>query len=129
MLGFHLSEAIVSRWMRRAPRSPHLAQRWLTLLYNHREAIAAMDLFTVPTLTFGVLYCFSVIAHDRRRILRCSVTRNPHALWVSLRLRESCEDNQPQQFVFDRDAKFGADVVSTLKAMGCRPLRTAFRSP
>lgn len=130
MLGFHLSEATVSRWMRRAPRSPHLAQRWLTFLCNHREAIAAMDFFTVPTLSFGVLYCFFVIAHDRRRILHCSVTRNPQALWVSLRLREAWEDNQPQRFVlFDRDAKFGADVVSTLKAMGCRPLRTAFRSP
>jgi transposase InsO family protein len=130
MLGFHLSEATVSRWMRRAPRSPHLARRWLTFLCNHREAIAAMDFFTVPTLTFGVLYCFFVIAHDRRRILHCSVTPNPQALWVSLRLREAWEDNQPQRFVlFDRDAKFGADVVSTLKAMGCRPLRTAFRSP
>ena len=31
--------------------------------------IAAMDFFTVPTLTFGVLYCFFVIAHNRRRIL------------------------------------------------------------
>ena len=57
MLGLHLSEATVSRWMRRAPRSPHLAQRWLTFLRNHREAIAAMDFFTVPTLTFGVLFC------------------------------------------------------------------------
>jgi hypothetical protein len=28
-----------------------------------------MDFFTVPTLTFGVLYCFFVISHDRRRIL------------------------------------------------------------
>ena len=27
-----------------------------------------MDFFTVPTLTFGVLYCFFVIAHDRRKI-------------------------------------------------------------
>lgn len=25
-----------------------------------------MDFFTVPTLTFGVLYCFFVIGHDRR---------------------------------------------------------------
>jgi len=31
-------------------------KRWLTFLRNHREAIAAMDFFTVPTLTFGVLY-------------------------------------------------------------------------
>jgi len=41
-----------------------------------------MDFFTVPTLTFGVLYCFFVIGHDRRRILHHNVTRNPNALWV-----------------------------------------------
>jgi hypothetical protein len=28
-----------------------------------------MDFFTVPTLTFGILYCFFVIGHDRRTIL------------------------------------------------------------
>jgi putative transposase len=69
MLGFELSERTVLRWMRRAPKSPEAAQRWAAFLSNHREAIAAMDFFTVPTLTFGVLYCFFVIAHDRRRIL------------------------------------------------------------
>lgn len=57
-LGFDLSEPTVSRWLRRARRTPDPAQRWLTFLRNHREAIAAMDFFTVPTLTFGVLYCF-----------------------------------------------------------------------
>ena len=36
-------------------------------------------IFTVPTLTFGVLYCFFVIGHDRRRILHYNVTRNPNA--------------------------------------------------
>jgi hypothetical protein len=41
--------------------TPDLAKRWLTFLRNHREAIAAMDFFTVPTLTFGVLYYFFVI--------------------------------------------------------------------
>jgi hypothetical protein len=33
-----------------------------------RKAIAAIDFFTVPTLTFGVLYCFFVIAHDRLEV-------------------------------------------------------------
>jgi hypothetical protein len=46
-----------------------LADNGVTFLNNHREAIAAMDFFTVPTMTFGILYCFFVIAHDRRRIL------------------------------------------------------------
>jgi hypothetical protein len=41
-----------------------------------------MDFFTVPTLTFGVLHCFFIIAHDRRKILHFHVTRNPNALWV-----------------------------------------------
>ncbi len=65
MLGFDLSERTVLRWMRRAPRCPEPAKQWPAFLTNHREAIAAMDFFTVPTLTFGVLYCFFVIAHDR----------------------------------------------------------------
>jgi hypothetical protein len=37
--------------MKRAPRDPEPAKRWLTFLRNHREAIAAMDFFTVPTIT------------------------------------------------------------------------------
>ena len=81
-LGFHLSEATVSLWLRRISRTPDPAKRWLTFLRNHREAIAAMDFFIVPTLTFGILYCFFVIGHDRRKTLRFNVTRNPHALWV-----------------------------------------------
>jgi hypothetical protein len=48
-----------------------------------------MDFFTVPTLTFGVLYCFFVIGHDRRTILRFNVTRNPNALWIVQQLREA----------------------------------------
>ena len=34
--------------------------RWLAFLRNHREAIAAMDFFTVPTIAFGELYCLFV---------------------------------------------------------------------
>src|SRR5438552_6977883 len=53
MLGYEVSERTVSRWMRRASRNPEPAQRWRAFLRNHREAIAAMDFFTVPTLTFN----------------------------------------------------------------------------
>jgi transposase InsO family protein len=90
-----------------------------------------MDFFTVPTLTFGILYCFFIIGHDRRRILHHHVTRNPNALWVALQLRETWEYSQePQRFlIFDRDSKFSADVVSTVKAIGSQPVCTAFRSP
>jgi putative transposase len=105
-------------------------KRWLTFLKNHREAVAAMDFFTVPTLTFGVLYCFFVIGHDRRKILHFNVTRNPNALWVVQQLREAWAYKQPHRFLlFDRDAKFGSEVFSAVKDMGSEPTRTAFRSP
>jgi transposase InsO family protein len=129
-LGFDLSERSVSRWVRRAPRDPNPAKRWLTFLRNHREAIAAMDFFTISTLTFGVLYCFFVIGHDRRRILRFNVTRNPNAFWVAQQLRDAWAYQQPHRFLlFDRDSKFGADVVSAVRDIGSQPTRIAFRSP
>jgi transposase InsO family protein len=130
-LGFKVSERTVSRWLKQAHRGPDPVRHWLAFLRNHREAIAAMDFFTVPTFTFGVLYCFFVISHDRRRILHCNVTRNPQALWVALQLHETWElAEPPQRFViFDRDSKFGVDVVATVRALGGQPIRTGFRSP
>jgi transposase InsO family protein len=99
-------------------------------LRNHREAIAAMDFFTVSTLTFGVLYCFFVISHDRRKILRFNVTGNPNALWVMQQMREAWPYAPAHRFLlFDHDSKFGSDVVSVAKALGSQPVRTAFRSP
>jgi transposase InsO family protein len=129
-LGFDLSERSVSRWIRRCPRAPDLAKRWLTFVKNHRESIAAMDFFTVPTLTFGVLYCFFGMAHDRRKILCFNVTRNPNAPWIVQQLREAWPYAPAHGFLlFDHDSKFGRDVVSAVKEMGSRPTRTAFRSP
>src|ERR1700676_2366592 len=52
MLGFIVSERTISRWMKRAPRDPEPAKRWLTFLRNHREAIASTCFFTVPTIPF-----------------------------------------------------------------------------
>lgn len=69
-LGFKVSERTVSRYLaRRSPRTGDAGERWQTFLRNHREAIAAMDFFTVATITFNLLYCFFVIDHSRRRIL------------------------------------------------------------
>ena len=125
-LGFDVSERSVSRWIRRAPKDADPVKRWLTFLRNHREAIAAMDFFTVPTLTFGVLYCFFVIGHDRRKILHFNVTRNPTALWVVQQLREAWAYKQPHRFLlFDRDAKFGADMFSAVGHIGSQPTRAA----
>jgi transposase InsO family protein len=130
MLGFDISERTVLRWMLKAPRNPESAKRWATLLSNHREAIAAMDFFTVPTMTFGVLYCFFVIAHDRRRILHYNVTRHPTSAWVSQQLREAFPfDSAPKYLIFDREHTFQGEVLETLDSLGISPIRIAIRSP
>jgi putative transposase len=130
MLGFDVSERTVLRWMRKAPRNPEPAKRWAAFLSNHREAIAAMDFFTVPTLTFGVLYCFFIIAHDRRRVLRFNVTRHPTSAWVSQQLREAFPYDTAQKYlIHDRDAIFNTEVRETIEAIGLKSMRTAFKSP
>ncbi len=130
MLGFELSERTISRWMKRAPRDPDRAKRWLAFLRNHREAIAAMDFFTAPTITFGVLYCFFVISHDRRRILHVNVTKHPTSGWIIQQLREAFPFEAPQKYlIFDRDQKFGFEVIAAVKATRIIPKQTSFRSP
>jgi transposase InsO family protein len=129
-LGFDVSERTVSRSVQRAPKNPEPARRWKTFLQNHREAIAAMDFFTVPTLTFQVLYCFFVIAHDRRRILHCNVTRHPTGFWITQQLREAFPFDHGHQFlIHDRDTKFGETVGAAVADVGLSPVRTSFRSP
>ncbi len=130
MLGFDISERTVSRWMKRAPRDPEPAKRWLAFLRNHREAIAAMDFFAVPTVTFGVLYCFFVISHDRRQILHVNVTAHPTSGWIVQQLRQAFPfDAAPRFLIFDRDAKYGIDVPAAVRSLGITPLRTSFESP
>jgi len=130
MLGFELSERTSSRWMKRAPRDPDRAECWLTFLRNHREAIAAMDFFTVPTITFGVLYCFFVIRHDRRRILHINVTKHPTSGWITQQLREAFPFAASRKYlIFDRDRKFGFEVLTAVNAIRIIPKPTSFRSP
>jgi hypothetical protein len=84
-------------------------------LANHREAIAAMDFFTIPTLTFGVLHGFFVIAHGRRQILHFNVIRHPTSAWVSQQLREAFPyDSAPRYLIFDRGCNFNDSVVETV---------------
>jgi hypothetical protein len=66
-LGFEIAESTVSTYMirRRTPPSQH----WRTFLRNHADAIAAIDLCVVPTVTFELLFAFVVLGHGRRQLL------------------------------------------------------------
>ena len=129
-LGFVISERTVARYLRRVRRRGDPDKRWLTFLANHREAIVAMDFFTVPTLTFQLLYCFFVIEHGRRRILHFNVTSRPTSEWVVQQLREAFPEAGPYRYVIlDRDSKFNADVIRFLKSTGLTPKRTSVQAP
>jgi putative transposase len=130
-LGFAISERTVARYLRRLrPRRGDPAKRWLSFLANHRDAIAAFDFFTVPTLSFSLLYCFFVIEHERRRILHFNVTRHPTSDWVVQQLREAFPEAGPYRYVIlDHDSKFDAAVISFLKATGLKAKRTSIQAP
>src|SRR5215469_1997744 len=130
-LGFEVSERTISRYLARlGGREGDTGKRWLTFLKNHREVMAAMDFFTVPTATFRVLYCFFVIAHGRRKILHFNVTEHPTGAWVVQQLREAFpEDRAPQYLILDRDNKYAGEAAVMLKDLGSQLIRTGFRSP
>jgi putative transposase len=105
-------------------------KRWLAFLRNHREAIVAFDFFTVPTVSFQLLYCFFVTEHERRKVLHFNVTRHPTAGWVVQQLREAFPEAAPYRYaILDRDSKFDEEVVALLKATGLEPRRTSIRAP
>jgi putative transposase len=129
-LGFDVSERTVSRYLRGIAPAANAGKLWLAFLRNHREVIAAMDFFTVPTLTFRVLYCFFVIEHGRRRILHFNVTEHPTCPWIVQQLRETFRESGRYRYViFDRDAKFGDDVADFLTSAGVKPTRISPASP
>jgi putative transposase len=116
--------------MPRKPTDPDQVQRWVAFLRNHRDAIAAMDFFVVPTISLRLLYGFFVIEHGRRQVLHFNATFNPTAAWVIQQLREAFpHDRAPKHLIFDRDSIFSRAVVAFINTMGTKPCRTSFRSP
>jgi len=104
-----------SRWMKRAPSDPEQARALAYLSRNHREADAALDFFTVTTITSSLAYCLR-ISHDRRRILHSISPRSDQLIdrtqqcekafpllvapgFVILMLMASLEGRSPQRCV------------------------------
>jgi hypothetical protein len=130
MLRFDVSERTVSRMMPRRPADPEAQQRWLNFLRNHREVLAAMDFFTVPTATFRVLCVFFVIHHARRTVLHVRITEHPTTGWIIQQLREAfAYDAVPRYLVFDNDKKYGTDVLAVIEHMGIRRKQITPNSP
>jgi hypothetical protein len=78
-VGFQVSERTLAPYLRRVRRRGDPAKRWLTFLSSHGEVIVALDSFTVPTMSFKLLYGFFAIEPGRRRILLVNTARHRNA--------------------------------------------------
>ena len=128
LLGYVVAERTVAKYMVRTRKPP--SQTWRTFLDNHVPDLAAIDFFTVPTVTFRVLYCFVVLQHDRRRVVHFNVTTNPSAQWTAQQIIEAFPfDEAPRYMIRDRDGVYGDDFQTRVEGMGIEEVVTAPRSP
>jgi len=119
MLGFEVAQSTVSKYMMRSAKPP--SQSWKTFLRNHAEAIAAIDLCVVPTLTFDRLFAFLVLGHGRRQLLWFEVTRHPTAEWLARQITEAFPwTSAPAYLVRDNDGAYGHVFTSRVRAIGIR---------
>ena len=106
MLGFEVAQSTVSKYIVRGRRPP--SQTWKTFLRNHAEAIAAIDMCVVPTLTFDLLFAVLVVGHGRRQLLWFDVTRHPTAEWLARQITEAFPwASAPAYLVRDNDRAYG----------------------
>ena len=118
----------IARYMVRQQKPP--SPTWRAFLDNHVKDLVAIDFFTVPTATFGVLFGFLVLAHDRRRVLHFDVTANPSAEWTARQVVQAFpEETAPRYLVRDRDQIYGGRFRRMLEILGVDEVVTAARSP
>jgi len=65
-LGIAVGQTTVAKYMVRRRRPP--SQGWKTFLRNHTDAIASIDMFVVPTVSFQLLYGLVILRHSRRKL-------------------------------------------------------------
>ena len=128
MLGFEVAQSTVSKYMARPSKPP--SQTWKTFLRNHAQAIAAIDICVVPTLTFDLLFAFLVLGYGRRQLLCFEVTRHPTAEWLARQITEAFPwTSAPAYLVRDNDRAYGHVFTSRVRAMGIRDRPISPQSP
>ena len=122
-LGFSIAQSTVSKYMPPRRRLCHggPVPTWAAFLRNHAADIAAIDMFSVPTLSFQRFYGVVILGLGRRRILHVEVTDHPTAQWLAQQITEAFPwDETPVWLVRDNDGAYGLRFRRRLRAMGIR---------
>jgi transposase InsO family protein len=127
-LGIDIAQSPVAKYLPRR-RSPPLPG-WRAFLHNHAAHIAAVDMFVVPTVGFGLLYGLVILRLGRRRLVWTNAAANPTAEWIAQQITEAFPWNEaPQYLIRDRDTSYGTTVRRRLRSMGIRDRPITPRSP
>jgi putative transposase len=106
------------------------APTWKAFLTGHVKAIVACGFFTVPTVTFRVLFVFIILAHGRRRIVHFHITEHPTAQWTAQQLAEAFPwDTALRYLLRDRDSSYGTALQQRIKNLGTEEVTIAPHSP
>ncbi len=129
MLGIHVAKSTIERYRVRPPRRPP-SQTWKTFVANHAGDIVACDFFTVPTVTFDVLYGFVMLSPNRREIVHFNVTDHPTAEWTARQIVQAFPgDTAPRYLVRDNDRIYGHEFRRTTANLNIRELPIHPRTP
>ena len=130
-VGIDVSETTVAKYMIHIRKPP--SSTWRAFLDNHASDLVSVDVFTVPTATFRVLFAFVVLSHERRRVLHFNVTESPSADWAALQIKQAVAFNEPghgpRYVLRDRDGIYGIAFSCVAETLGIEEVLSAARSP
>jgi hypothetical protein len=128
-LGLQISATTVRKHRPKRERGPP-SQTWRAFLRNHTQQLIAVDFFTVPTITFRVLFAFVVLAHERGKLLHFAVTEAPSAAWTGQQIVNAFPFAAPPKHLLrDRDGTYGAEFAKRVPALGIEEKPIAPRAP
>lgn len=129
LLGHDVAEGTVAKYMVRTRKPP--SPTWRTFLANHAADLVACDFFTVPTVTFRVLYVFILLRHDRRQMVHFNVTDHPYPEWAGQQIADAFPYEEAPRFLLrDRDDNYDQQhFQKRVKALGIEEVPTAPHSP
>ena len=127
-LGINVVKSTVEKYRPQIRKPP--SPTWKPFLNNHVKELVSCDFFTVPTVTFKVLFVFVLLAHERRRIVHFNVTEHPTAQWTAHQIVEAFPwDPAPRYRLRDRDSIYGTHFEQRVGRMGIEEVKIAPPSP
>jgi transposase InsO family protein len=127
-LGIEVATSTVEKYRVRRQKPP--SPTWKAFLQTQAKDLVALDVFTVPTATFRVLFVLVILAHERRRVVHFNITEHPTAVWTAQHVVEAFPWHEsPRYLLRDRDRIYGAAFRQRVQHMDIEEVRIAPRSP